>query len=61
MKIDLIRTRADYITGRLKILLDNGLLGLGLVVALLFLFLNARMAFWVAAGIPVADDWRPSR
>ena len=28
--------------------------GLGLVVALLFLFLNARTAFWVAAGIPVS-------
>ncbi|MDJ0627891.1 MAG: efflux RND transporter permease subunit [Rhodobacter sp.] len=53
-KIDLIRTRAEAITGRLNILLDNGLVGLGLVVALLFLFLNARTAFWVAAGIPVA-------
>ena len=52
--IDLIRTRAEAITGRLNILLDNGLMGLGLVVVLLFLFLNARTAFWVAAGIPVA-------
>jgi multidrug efflux pump subunit AcrB len=52
--IDLIRTRAEAITGRLNILVDNGLMGLGLVVLLLFLFLNARTAFWVAAGIPVA-------
>jgi multidrug efflux pump subunit AcrB len=52
--IELIRTRAAAITGRLDILLDNGLMGLGLVVMLLFLFLNARTAFWVAAGIPVA-------
>ncbi|NBD28745.1 MAG: AcrB/AcrD/AcrF family protein [Alphaproteobacteria bacterium] len=52
--IDLIRARADYITGRLDILYSNGLLGLGLVVGLLFLFLNVRTAFWVAAGIPVA-------
>lgn len=51
---ELIRTRAEAITGRLNILLDNGLMGLGLVVILLFLFLNARTAFWVAAGIPVA-------
>ena len=35
-------------------LLDNGLMGLGLVVTLLFLFLNTRTAFWVAAGIPTA-------
>ncbi len=54
VRIDLIRTLAESITGRLNILLDNGLMGLGLVVALLFLFLNARTAFWVAAGIPVA-------
>ncbi|GAB5447796.1 efflux RND transporter permease subunit [Gymnodinialimonas sp.] len=53
-QIDLINTRAEAISGRLNILLDNALLGLGLVVALLFLFLNARTAFWVAMGIPVA-------
>ncbi len=54
VRIDLIRTRAEAISNRLNILLDNGLLGLGLVLVLLFLFLNARTAFWVAAGIPVA-------
>ena len=52
--VDLIRTRAEAISGRLDILLDNGLTGLALVVMLLFLFLNARTAFWVAAGIPAA-------
>lgn len=52
--VELIRTRAAAITGRLDLLIDNGLMGLGLVVGLLFLFLNARTAFWVAAGIPVA-------
>ncbi|MGB3554720.1 MAG: efflux RND transporter permease subunit [Jannaschia sp.] len=52
--IELIRTRTEAITGRIDLLLDNALLGLALVVALLFLFLNARTAFWVAAGIPVA-------
>ena len=52
--IELIRTRSEAITGRLDILIDNGLVGLGLVVLLLFLFLNARTAFWVAAGVPVA-------
>ena len=52
--IDLIRTRAEAITGRLRILLENGAMGLALVVLLLFLFLNARTAFWVALGIPTA-------
>ncbi|MEL7460473.1 MAG: efflux RND transporter permease subunit [Pseudomonadota bacterium] len=53
-RIDLIRTRAEAISARLSILYENGLMGLALVVLLLFLFLNARTAFWVAAGIPVA-------
>ena len=53
-KLELIRTRAETISSRLNMLLDNGLIGLGLVVTLLFLFLNTRTAFWVAAGIPTA-------
>ncbi|EKE43730.1 acriflavin resistance protein [Oceaniovalibus guishaninsula JLT2003] len=52
--LDLIRGRAEMISGRLELLLNNGIIGFGLVVTLLFLFLNARTAFWVAAGIPVA-------
>ncbi len=54
VSMDLIRTRSEAITNRLNLLINNGLMGLGLVVLLLFLFLNARTAFWVAAGIPVA-------
>lgn len=54
VKLELIRTRAESISARLSILLDNGLIGLGLVLGLLFLFLNVRTAFWVAMGIPVA-------
>ena len=53
-KMQLIRTRADYITGRLDMLYSNALTGLVLVVSLLFLFLNVRTALWVAAGIPTA-------
>lgn len=52
--VELIRTRAEAISGRLDILYSNGLMGLGLVLLLLFLFLNVRTAFWVAAGIPAA-------
>ena len=52
--LDLIRTQAQAISERLDILVDNGTVGLVMVVVLLFLFLNARIAFWVAAGIPAA-------
>lgn len=54
VSIDLVRARAEQITDRLYLLLDNGLSGLALVVVLLLLFLNTRTALWVAAGIPVA-------
>ena len=53
-RIELVSTRAEFISGRIWLLVKNGLLGLGLVVILLFLFLNARTAFWVSAGIPAA-------
>ena len=52
--IDLVRTRAGQISDRLVLLIDNGTSGLVFVVLVLFLFLNARIAFWVAAGIPIA-------
>jgi multidrug efflux pump subunit AcrB len=54
VNIELVRARAEYISARLELLLDNAAMGLGLVVLLLFLFLNARTALWVAAGIPVS-------
>ncbi|WP_307535965.1 efflux RND transporter permease subunit [Paracoccus sp. PAMC 22219] len=51
---ELVRARAEQISARLSLLLDNALMGLALVLGLLFLFLNARTAIWVAAGIPAA-------
>ena len=54
VQVELIRTRSEAISARLSMLMKNGLQGLGLVVLLLFLFLNVRTAFWVAAGIPAA-------
>ncbi|MFD0980100.1 efflux RND transporter permease subunit [Tropicimonas aquimaris] len=54
VEIALINTRAQDITDRLDILIENGLSGLALVLITLFLFLSARTAFWVAMGIPVS-------
>ncbi|MCZ6872464.1 MAG: efflux RND transporter permease subunit, partial [bacterium] len=45
---------APVINGRLRLLTNNGLVGLILVFLCLWLFLNLRLAFWVAAGLPVA-------
>ena len=45
---------ADLIRSRIDLLLRNGISGLVLVVMVLFVFLNSRVAFWVAAGIPIS-------
>ena len=44
----------ELIRERTMLLLKNGATGLLLVVAILFLFLNGRVAFWVAVGVPVS-------
>ena len=54
LELQMYEVRADRLAERILLLVKNGLGGLVLVVGVLFLFLNARIAFWVAAGIPVA-------
>lgn len=44
----------ELVSERIGLLLVNGLAGLLLVVAILFTFLTARVAFWVTIGIPAA-------
>lgn len=39
---------------RISVLIDNGIAGLILVLIVLYLFLNTRVAIWVAAGIPIS-------
>ncbi|NPA71978.1 MAG: efflux RND transporter permease subunit, partial [Gammaproteobacteria bacterium] len=39
---------------RIMLLVNNGISGLILVVLILYLFMNGRVAFWVAVGIPVS-------
>lgn len=45
---------ADYISERLSLLRTNAFQGLLLVTVILAIFLNARLAFWVAMGIPIS-------
>lgn len=54
VKLAIYDKRYEFVEGRLDILLKNGLGGLILVIAILFIFLNGRVAFWVAIGIPVS-------
>ena len=54
IKIEVFDASWQMIRDRIYLLLKNGGGGLILVVLILYLFLNARVAFWVAVGIPVS-------
>ena len=49
-----LNDRSVYYQDRMKLLLKNGFFGLLLVLVLLSLFLEYKLAFWVAVGIPTA-------
>ncbi|MCG6937016.1 MAG: efflux RND transporter permease subunit [Gammaproteobacteria bacterium] len=44
----------SLIQQRISLLLKNGVSGLILVLIILYIFLNGRVAFWVAVGIPTS-------
>ncbi|MEE9189968.1 MAG: efflux RND transporter permease subunit [Candidatus Neomarinimicrobiota bacterium] len=44
----------DDLQERLRLLIQNGLIGFVLIMLLLGVFLNLRMAFWVALSIPIS-------
>jgi multidrug efflux pump subunit AcrB len=54
VSLDTYDERYVLIEDRINLLISNGIGGLILVVGILFIFLNGRVAFWVAIGIPVS-------
>ena len=54
VKIETYNTAANLIEERITLLVKNGLSGLCIVLAVLFLFLSRNTAIWVALGIPIA-------
>ncbi|MEM6262832.1 MAG: efflux RND transporter permease subunit [Bacteroidota bacterium] len=52
VEIILSNDQSDYLKQRLNVLFENGFFGLLLVLVSLGLFLNPRLAVWVAFGIP---------
>jgi len=54
VSLTLYNEQANLIESRIRLLVANGLGGLVIVVLVLFVFLNARVALWVAVGIPTA-------
>ncbi|MGQ9669128.1 MAG: efflux RND transporter permease subunit [Desulfosoma sp.] len=54
LHIHILYDTTDMLRARIRLLLRNGLYGLALVLVLLWLFLDARLAFWAGMGIPVS-------
>jgi multidrug efflux pump subunit AcrB len=54
LEATVVNDQADLLEQRKSLLIENGLIGVVLVLILLSLFLNFRVAFWVAAGLPIS-------
>jgi len=54
VSLDVSRDSSEVYEDRLSLLLKNAWMGLALVLILMALFLEARLAFWVTLGIPTA-------
>ncbi|MBT7616303.1 MAG: efflux RND transporter permease subunit [Calditrichaeota bacterium] len=54
MGIAVWEDKSEILTGRMELLINNGLLGIILVLIVLALFLEIRLAMWVAVGIAIS-------
>ena len=53
VSIEYSNDKSRLVKNRLNVVVSNGLIGLGLVMLMLSIFLNWHSAFWVALSIPV--------
>ena len=54
VRLDVINDLSTTLVQRTELLTENAIMGMLLVLIFLSLFLNTRLAFWVAFGLPVA-------
>ena len=54
MALEIVRDDSDSYRQRVDLLVRNAAIGLGLVLLMLGLFLEPRLAFWVTLGIPIS-------
>ncbi len=50
----IVRDGSEVLRQRIGLLTENGMLGFGIVVIMLAMFLHWRLAFWVAIAIPIS-------
>ena len=54
VKLNVVRDLSKTLVQRTELLSENAIIGMILVLTFLSLFLNTRLAFWVAFGLPIA-------
>lgn len=54
VQLNVVRDLSKTLTQRTQLLTENAVLGMILVLIFLSLFLNTRLAFWVAFGLPIS-------
>ncbi len=54
VKLAVVRDGAKILTQRIDLLVKNGLYGAVMVLIFIAMFLNLRLGFWVALGLPVS-------
>jgi multidrug efflux pump subunit AcrB len=54
LEVEMYDVFANEATQRVRMLVTNGIQGMILVLLALFVFLNGRIAVWVASGIPIS-------
>ncbi|MDP5077775.1 MAG: efflux RND transporter permease subunit, partial [Nonlabens sp.] len=54
VKLSVVSDRSTTLVQRTELLTENAIVGMLLVLFFLSIFLNTRLAFWVAFGLPVA-------
>ncbi|GAA4832790.1 efflux RND transporter permease subunit [Algivirga pacifica] len=54
LQATIVKDMSVILQQRLDLLTDNGIMGIVLVLVFLSMFLNPRIAFWVAIGIPIS-------
>ena len=52
--INIANDQSEIYTQRFELMMRNGIIGLILVIVLLGIFLEVRLAFWVTMGIPIS-------
>ncbi len=54
VQLSVVSDQSKTLTQRTELLTENAMMGIALVLLFLSLFLNTRLAFWVAFGLPIA-------